>query len=87
MAVAWKTPPLGGTTCPDPGWGSGTRLVIEGPVATLGPRWVILLPDLPSRQFPTEAPQQAGAMPYAAATGALPYAVEDGSIPYYAEVQ
>jgi hypothetical protein len=35
------SPPLGGTVCPDPRWGGGKALVLQGPNAFLGARWLL----------------------------------------------
>jgi hypothetical protein len=34
------SPPLGGTVCPDVNWAAGRGLVLQGPQAFLGARWV-----------------------------------------------
>jgi hypothetical protein len=38
---ALRTPPLGGAKCPDNFWNGGRALVLQGPSAFLGPRWVL----------------------------------------------
>jgi len=35
------SPPLGGQLCPDPRWSGGRALVLQGPQAFLGVRWVL----------------------------------------------
>jgi hypothetical protein len=35
-----QSPPLGGTLCPDKNWAAGRALVLQGPNAFLGARWV-----------------------------------------------
>jgi hypothetical protein len=38
-----RTPPLAGTTCPDPNWVANRALWIQGVENMVGPRWVIML--------------------------------------------
>jgi hypothetical protein len=64
------SPPLGNTICPDPKFAAGRALVLQGPNAFLGARWVLTAslagqpgsPALPPPPTPTPAPQ--GGIPF-----------------------
>jgi hypothetical protein len=66
------SPPLGGTVCPDPRWGGGKALVLQGPMAFLGAWWTLTASDQgqpASGPIPPQPPQP-------------PPTVEEGSIPW-----
>ena len=65
-----RTPPLGGTVCPDPAWQAGRTLILQGPMAFLGAHWV-LTASVTGQPASTVAPP----LP-------LPPGVPEGSIPY-----
>jgi hypothetical protein len=63
------SPPLGGTLCPDPRWGAGRCLVLQGPQAFLGARWVFTAsavgqPALPSPLPPLPPQVGQGGIPF-----------------------
>jgi hypothetical protein len=69
-----RSPPLGGTVCPDKAWNGRRALTLHGPTTFLGARWVLTasvlgqpaqspaVPELPPILPPTEAPE--GSLPF-----------------------
>jgi hypothetical protein len=67
------TPPLGGTICPDPRWAAGRGLVLQGPQAFLGARWV-LTASLAGQPAQSPAPPVPPVPPPGVVEGAIPFA-------------
>jgi hypothetical protein len=99
LADPSRTPPLGGKICPDPRWNGGRALVLQGPNAFLGARWVFTAslagqpasPAHPEPPAPTPAAQ--GGLPFVDWVTGLPYETPEspdqpeGSTAYADEVE
>jgi hypothetical protein len=73
MRPGTGTPPLGGSACPDPLWGTGARaFMVVGPWTFAGPRWVMLLSDEGTGEAPLPPPVPSP-IPPPATEGAILY--------------
>jgi hypothetical protein len=74
-----RTPPLGGTVCPDPFWKGRRALTLHGPTTFLGARWVLTAsavgqpaaPPIP----PVEPPEYV--VPPGTVEGSIPFVDEE----------
>jgi hypothetical protein len=73
-----RTPPLGGTVCPDPAWQAGRALVLAGPQAFLTPLWVFTA-SLAGQPAVSAVPP-IPIPPPSVAEGSLPFADVDGTV-------
>ena len=69
---ALRTPPLGGTYCPDPRWGAGRALYLSGPMTFLGAWQVLTASELGQPAVSPTPPPPIPPSP----------TVEEGSIPW-----
>lgn len=73
-----RTPPLGGTVCPDPRWGGQRAVVLQGPQGMLGGLWVLELGEPAGGPLlPTPPPPPPV---YLGPEGSIPY-VDDPTTP------
>jgi hypothetical protein len=73
-----RTPPLGGTVCPDPRYAAGRALVLAGPQAFLMPLWVFTA-TLAGQPAVSAVPPPS-IPPPTVAEGSLPFADVDGTV-------
>jgi hypothetical protein len=69
-----ETPPLGGTTCPDPRWNAGgAELWIQGLENMVGPRWIIMVDGVGLVTVPGPAPPEPPVPPITIPEGSIPF--------------
>jgi hypothetical protein len=72
-----KSPPLGGTRCPDPRYGAGRGLVLQGPQTFLGARYLL------TASFAGQPASTPGPPPPilpSAPEGAIPFIEDTGTV-------
>jgi hypothetical protein len=70
-----RSPPLGGTICPDKNWNAGRSLTLHGPTTFLGARWVLTASVL-GQPAQSPAPPVPPVLPPTIVEGAIPF-IED----------
>jgi hypothetical protein len=70
-----RSPPLGGTVCPDKAWNGRRSLTLHGPTTFLGARWVLTASVL-GQPAQSPAPPIPPEPPLGVPEGAIPF-IED----------
>jgi hypothetical protein len=71
----YRSPPLGGTVCPDKAWNGRRALTLHGPTTFLGARWVLTASVL-GQPAQSPAPPVPPVLPPSVPEGAIPF-IED----------
>jgi hypothetical protein len=73
-----RSPPLGGTICPDKNWNGRRSLTLHGPTTFLGARWVLTASVL-GQPAQSPAPPVPPVLPPTVVEGAIPFAEVTGT--------